>query len=296
MSEITRSKNAAKSFLVTVALAVFAASCIQQQQKIAVPLTSAETPEPLAVKVSDKKFEAFSHKIPEHKQFECASCHRRDGASLDLEYAGHDSCVGCHLNQFTDVELVDKEKAMCAICHTAAPPEMQKFPTRFSEGFNVKFDHGDHDNGKGRPPQGCASCHQSAGPGKSIPAGFQAHANCYTCHTPDSGIGSCSACHELGPYSRTPQSRYVFKAVFTHNDHSGVGCAECHTVRPGAPQGRQVTNIAAAQHNCGSVNNCATCHNGSRAFSGDDILNMSSCLRCHTGTSYNMLPGGPCRN
>ena len=285
-----------KALLVAIAFIVFAASCIQPERKISVSLTSAETPEPLAVKASQKSFEAFSHKIPEHRQFECASCHRREGKSLDLEFAGHDSCVGCHLNQFTDIELASKEKTMCAICHTAQPPAMLKFPTRFIEGFNVKFDHGDHDSGKGHPPEGCASCHDSSGAGKSIPAGFGAHANCYACHTAESNIGSCNVCHELGAYSRTPQSRYVFKAVFTHGDHSGVGCAECHSVKPGAPQGRQVTNIAAAQHNCGTSNNCATCHNGSRAFSGDDVVNMASCLRCHTGTTYNMLPGGPCRN
>lgn len=291
MRNAERSKILTKAALLTCALIIFAASCIQQEPRLAVTITSSEAPEPLAVSVSEKGFEAFSHKIPEHKEFECASCHRREGRSLDMDFAGHDSCVGCHLNQFTDVE----SQTMCAICHTANAPEMLKFPTRFKESFNVKFDHADHDGGEGRPPEGCASCHKPAGRGRSIPISFQAHANCYTCHTAESEIGSCSVCHELGPYSRTPPGRYVF-AAFSHGDHGGVGCADCHTVlRKGAPQGRQVTNIAVAQHNCGSVNNCATCHNGSTAFSGDDILNMASCLRCHTGTSFNMLPGGPCR-
>ncbi len=281
--------------MVAAALIIFAASCLQQQPKLAVVVTSSEAPDPLPVKASTKEFEDFSHKIPEHKQFECASCHRRQGKSLDMDFAGHDSCVGCHLNQFTDIEVVDKKNSMCAICHTEQPPAMLEFPKRFKEGFNVKFDHGDHDNGEGRPPEGCASCHKSAGPGKSIPITFQAHSNCYACHTAESKIGSCSTCHELGGYSRTPQSRYVFKAVFSHGDHAGNACNECHSVRPGAPQGRQVTNIEANQHNCGSVNNCATCHNGSRAFSGDDVLNMASCLRCHTGSGFSLLPGSGCR-
>jgi len=210
-----------------------------------------------------------------------------------MEFAGHESCIGCHLNQFTD-----QQQTMCSICHQdlrSAPPTMKDFPVRFREGFNMKFDHAAHDNGAGRPAEGCASCHAPSGVGRSIPAGFRAHNNCYGCHTPESKIGSCSVCHELAPYNRTPQSRYVFNAVFSHNEHAGVSCSDCHEVRPGAGQGRQITSIAASQH-CPPNNNCATCHNGSRAFSGDDMMNMASCLRCHAGSSFNMLPGGPCRN
>lgn len=293
MRDVNSSRNVTKAVLIACALIIFVASCMQQQPRLAVTITSSEAPDPLPVKASTKDFEAFSHKIPEHKQFECSSCHRREGKSLDMDFAGHDSCVGCHLNQFTDIEVVDKAKSMCSICHTSVPPAMLEFPKKFKESFNVKFDHGDHDSGAGRPPEGCASCHRPAGPGRSIPISFQAHANCYTCHTAESKIGSCNTCHAVGPYSRTPQSRYVFNAVFSHGDHSGVGCADCHSVRAGAPQGRQVSNIEPNQHGCGSVNNCATCHNGSRAFSGDDPLNMASCVRCH-GSSFNLLPGSGC--
>ncbi|MEO7660000.1 MAG: cytochrome c3 family protein [Pyrinomonadaceae bacterium] len=292
----TRSNQVLKLVLTSCAVTIFAASCIQQAAKTTVTLTASETPDPVPQRASDKTFKDFSHNIEEHKEFECASCHQREGKSLDMEFAGHDSCIGCHLNQFTDQEPV-----MCSICHddlTTSPPTMQKFPENFREGFNMKFEHSAHDSGEGRPPAGCASCHQSAGAGKSIPVGFRAHNTCYTCHTAESDIGSCNVCHELAPYRRTPPSRYVFGAVFRHDDHSssqGVNCNDCHSVRPGAPQGRQVSNIAAAQHNCGSVNNCNTCHDGSRAFSGNDFLNMGSCVRCHSGSGFDMIPGGPCR-
>ena len=282
-----------KFVLIVGALAAFAASCLQPSAKIPVTTTSSERPPPIAEKASDKTFEKFSHRIPEHKEFECSSCHQREGRSLDMEFAGHDSCIGCHLNQFTD-----QNQTMCAICHQdlkASEPTMKPFPATFREGFNMKFDHAAHDNGAGRPPEGCSSCHAPSGAGRSIPAGFRAHNNCYVCHTPERKIGSCSTCHELAPYSRTPQSRYVFNAVFSHNEHAGVSCSDCHEVRAGAGQGRQVTSIAASQH-CPPANNCASCHNGSRAFSGDDMLNMASCLKCHPGTSFDMLPGGPCRN
>lgn len=275
------------------AFAVLAAACIERAPKTPVTITASETPEGVAVRASDKTFRAFSHSIPEHKQFECASCHRREGKSTGLEFAGHDSCVGCHISQFTNPE----QQTMCTICHenmNATPPTMKVFPTKFVEGFNMKFVHAAHMSGEGRPAEGCASCHESAGAGKSIPVGVEAHATCYTCHTPESKIGSCTVCHEIAPYRRTPQSRYVFKAVFSHREHSsaqGVNCAECHNVRT-AQQGSQVTTIAAQEHT-GAGNNCASCHNGSRAFGGNDVTNMTTCRRCHSGSGFDMLPGSP---
>jgi len=184
---------------------------------------------------------------------------------------------------------------MCTICHDdmkTSPPTMNEFPERFVEGFNMKFVHAAHISGAGRPPEGCASCHESAGAGKSLPIGIEAHTNCYTCHTPESKIGACNVCHELAPYRRTPAGRYVFKAVFSHRDHAaaqGVNCAECHTVRTGSPQGSQVSTIVAQEHT-GPGNNCASCHNGSRAFGGNDPTNMTTCGRCHSGSGFNMLP------
>lgn len=294
MSQTGRSKNVLKLLLLLIAAASFAASCIQQAPRMPVTITSSSTPEPIAVKASDKTFKDFSHAITQHKQFECAACHAREGRSLDMEFAGHESCVGCHISQFTSSgPTTSDEPAMCAICHKdldSVPPGMNEFPRKFNEGFNMKFDHADHDSGAGRPPEGCASCHRSAGAGKTIPSGFQAHNNCYTCHTADSKIGSCSTCHELAPYSRTPQSRYVFRAVFTHNDHNMVGCADCHTVIARAPQGRQVTNIVASQHS-GGTNNCVMCHNGSRAFGGNGPNDFANCARCHKGSGFDMLPG-----
>lgn len=288
MKEHRIPQNIFKALLVTGILAIFAASCLNQAAKVPVTITSEETPEPIAVRTSASTFQNFSHEIEEHKQFECSSCHRREGKSLDLEFAAHESCIGCHLNQFTS-----KEPAMCSICHKdlkSVPPAMNEFPVRFREGFNAKFDHADHDSGEGRPAQGCVSCHSPAGAGKTIPGGFRTHANCYTCHTAESKIGSCNVCHELAPYSRTPQSRYVFRAVFTHGDHNSVGCGDCHNVVARASQGRQVTNITASEH-AGGSNNCYMCHNGSRAFGGNGPNDFANCARCHKGSGFDMLPG-----
>jgi hypothetical protein len=300
-----------KIVIATAALGLFAVSCLRQTERAPVTITSSETPEPPAVRASDSSFEKFDHEVAEHKQFACDTCHHRekaDKASMKIEFAGHEACIGCHLNQFIGPEKsetgaaatrppagkTDQTKAFCALCHTelqSNPPPVQAFPVVFREKFNMKFDHAAHSRGEAEPREGCVACHDSRGPGKSIPAGIGAHANCFTCHTPDKKIGQCSTCHELAPYSRTPQSRYVFRAVFSHADHGpgqGISCAQCHDVRNGG-QGRQVTNIAAKEHN-GPGNNCADCHNGSRSFGGNGPNDFANCRRCHTGPGFNMLP------
>ena len=297
MKYLGEKTNLIKAAFILAALTVFAASCLKQGEKTQVPLTASETPEPPVVKVSGSTFATFNHKVKEHQQFECASCHRRDGKSKTLEYAGHDSCIGCHLNQFIENKATNENRAMCSICHSTLDsdqPPVRAFPAKFIEGFNMQFDHAAHDRGKGRPPQGCSSCHSPTGPGQSIQSGIDTHASCYTCHTPESKIGSCSVCHTLAPYNRTLQSNYSFRAIFRHGDHTSrqsVSCEECHNVNAGAPQGRQVSNITILEHRTSGGNNCLQCHNGRRAFTGNNPSNVLSCARCHKGGGPSSIPG-----
>lgn len=297
MTSTIKFRFAAKVLLFLGAAAFGAASCMQPGNRVDVTLTSSETPDPVAVRASDATFVEFSHTVPEHKKFECVSCHQREGKSRELEYTGHESCVGCHLSQFIDNSVTTQNRAMCSICHSSLDskePPMKPFPTKFNEGFNMKFDHAAHDRGEGRPPQGCASCHTPAGAAQTIPAGISTHNNCYTCHTPDSKVASCSVCHELAPYRRSVPSQYNFKAIFRHGDHTarqGVSCDECHTVVAGAGQGRQVRNISVLQHRAAPGADCLSCHNGRRAFTGNDPFAVSTCTRCHTG-SIGALPTG----
>lgn len=290
MKNGTRSKQTLKAVLVFGCALIFAAACFQQGAKTSVTLTSAETADPVPQRVSDKSFKAFSHKIPEHTQFACNTCHQREAKGVKSMLGGHASCIGCHLNQFTD-----EDQVICAICHTdtkSSDPPMKDFPAKFIEGFNMKFDHAVHEKGAARPAEGCAACHDPSGPGKTIPTGFQAHSNCFGCHTAESKLGQCSVCHQLAPYNRTLQSEYSFKAIFTHKDHNGVGCNECHNVIAGAPNARQVTNIQILEHRTTPGNNCLQCHNGRRAFTGNNSLDVNSCVRCHGGAIYTKLPPG----
>jgi c(7)-type cytochrome triheme protein len=234
----------------------------------------------------------FSHSTPQHAALSCNSCHRRADNSPRPAMPGHKSCTDCHLQQF-----ITPGAQLCANCHTnldSRNPPVKPFPALRS--FNARFDHAAHETGAGRPAEGCASCHQPMrrGVALSIPAGLDTHSNCFQCHTPNASAGgrdlsSCGACHSPGPYRRTGIGARAFRVGFSHAQHGarkGLSCAECHTVRAGAPQGRQVTSPQPTQH-FGSprAQSCMTCHNNRRAFGGDDF---KDCKRCHTGPTFRL--------
>lgn len=287
-----RPSAAAKYSITMLALIIFAASCLNEGRRADVTITSVNTDSPTATRVFDpnKNFGTFLHSVEAHNQVNCDSCHKREANSLELKYSGHDSCIGCHMNEFTNTK-----SNICAVCHSdpqTVPAAMKAFPARFSEGFNMKFDHVAHSRGEARPAEGCVACHSPAGASQTILATTAAHTNCFTCHVPEGRIGSCNVCHAIAPYARTPSTTAVIKAVFRHSDHTvrqGVSCAECHTARTSTVQSRQVSAPAAIQHfaaAAGSVS-CRTCHNDRRAF-GEG--NFANCRRCHTASGFDMLP------
>jgi c(7)-type cytochrome triheme protein len=288
MAQKGKFKNSVKLACMCAAMLLFAVSCLKQatpEQKPTLTGTNTFQPPPVT-EVSDSNYDKFNHEVIEHAAQACATCHYRAAGTNKLTYPGHSSCISCHVGQFTN-----PASSMCTICHSnvkSVPVGMKSFPVTFKEGWNVRFDHGDHDSGAGRPPAGCASCHDLAGARRTIPAGISAHSDCYTCHTPESKIGSCNTCHALEPYSRTVASRATF-VIFRHGDHAGAAsCNECHDVRPGAGQGRQVASPVAVEHKQAGGISCRTCHNDSRAF-GE--ANFANCKRCHTGAGFDMLPG-----
>jgi c(7)-type cytochrome triheme protein len=233
-------------------------------------------------------FSKFLHSSPNHARMPCLLCHRRESNSARPNLpggSGHVPCAGCHAQQFAN-----SESPICTICHTDVNSgALKSFPRLKS--FRVNFDHSRHLK-TGRVS--CGTCHRPArsGVALSIPVGFNAHSTCYGCHTPraKSGgrdISSCGTCHKLGGYARTPAWTTAFRMSFSHAKHGPsqkLACNDCHQVRPGLPQRRQVTAPEAANHHAsGRTQSCMTCHDGKRAFGGDDF---SVCKRCHTGTRW----------
>ena len=242
-------------------------------------------------------YSKFLHSSAKHRALACPACHERTDNSATPRFPAHKSCTDCHRGQFTTPAI-----PMCLICHTDTKsnnPPLKNFPTAFNEPFNVNFDHAQHMNGTARPPNGCARCHNSPvnrRAGFSIPANLAAHNNCYTCHTPTSRsnagreIASCGVCHEEKTYRPTSTNARAFRYAFSHTEHGALQrleCADCHKLTAGAPQTRQVSSTAAAQHFVNARGQtCATCHNGRRTFGGD--LGFSDCKRCHSGPTFRM--------
>lgn len=233
-------------------------------------------------------FSKFRHDNQNHARLPCLLCHRREtnAARPTLPGSnGHLPCAGCHAQQFAATS-----GPICSICHTDAPSGKLKGFPRLSS-FNMKFDHARHAR---MGNAGCASCHQArrGGVALSIPAGVSAHSNCFRCHSPgaksgDRDISSCGVCHAPGRPVRTRETAAAFRVGFSHAKHDrseGLTCNECHKVRPGAARGNQVTRPQPLNHHASAgALSCMSCHNGKRAFGGDDF---SVCKRCHTGDAW----------
>jgi c(7)-type cytochrome triheme protein len=256
------------------------------------PKTEAAGTEPKALSVAPQDYSKFSHNSPEaHADFsnpsKCASCHQRKGTSVQPAYPDHKACIDCHFAQFTNTNI-----QMCTICHVNdlgnPHPALKSFPGLRS--FRVSFDHQQH-IGVGAS---CAGCHKAArrGVALSIPASLSAHAQCYACHSPGlsaSNLSDCGTCHSVGGYARTPATARAFSFSFSHAAHGPrqrLNCTDCHIVRAGLPQSRQVTSPATSQHFARSrAPSCLTCHNGGRAFGDTDFGN---CKQCHKGATFRM--------
>jgi c(7)-type cytochrome triheme protein len=239
----------------------------------------------------------FKHTSQRHASLACTSCHERKDNSATPSFPGHKACISCHSGQF-----VTPNVPMCVICHTdvnSGNPPLKGFPTRFSDSFNVKFDHAQHMTGAARPASGCAACHTRTGgraAALAIPASISAHNQCYSCHTPSSKaqsgreIASCGVCHEQKGYSRTTTSARSFRYAFSHAKHGSaqrLACADCHALTAGSPQSRQVSSPQPLEHFATTRGKtCLTCHNGRRSFGGD--LAFRECRRCHTSATFKM--------
>ena len=256
-------------------------------------LVATASPSPSSVTTFEPRAQdsqVFSHASPRHASLACDACHRRADNSPRPSLPGHKACTDCHAPEF-----FTPESPLCLNCHTdlaQRDPPLKDFTALKS--FDARFDHAAHARGAARPEQGCASCHQPArrGVALSIPAGASAHENCYRCHTPQAraegrDISSCATCHALGAYSRTPTASRAYSVSFGHAAHGprqNLRCDDCHTVRAGAGQGRQVSSPRPEQHfGPARGQSCMTCHDDRRAFGGDDF---ADCKRCHKGPTF----------
>ena len=231
-------------------------------------------------------FSVFPHGNPSHARLTCLLCHRRETNAPQPRLPGHAPCAGCHAPEFNNAN-----SNICNICHTDRQSgAVKKFPPLKS--FDSRFDHARHTQGM---RQGCATCHKPTrrGVALSIPARLGAHSTCYQCHSPRAqapdgrDISSCSTCHQPGRLVRTSEAARAYRVNFSHAEHGArqrLNCASCHSVRPGAATGRQVTSPVSQMHNLSTrAQSCMSCHNDRRAFGTE---NFANCKRCHEGATF----------
>lgn len=253
-------------------------------------VSAASTKEPSGqqMKVPDNgDYSKFQHTSAYHARLPCLLCHRRETNSPRPAMPGssnHLPCAGCHTKQFAD-----SGNAICTICHSNAQSGTLKSFPRLSS-FNMRFDHARHQSlGSVR----CVTCHRPrGGAAMTIPSGFNAHVTCFQCHAPgaksgDKDISSCGVCHQPGRYVRTRETSPAFRIGFSHAKHDQgekLSCADCHRVRAGVAQRLQVTAPQPLNHHAATnVLSCLSCHNGKRAFGGDDF---TACKRCHSRDTW----------
>ena len=230
-------------------------------------------------------YSKFLHSSRYHAKLPCLLCHKRESNVTQPTLPGRDNhlpCAGCHAQQFAN-----NDGPICTICHTdVRSGAVKNFPRMKS--FRMRFDHSIH---VGMAGAGCTSCHRPSrrGVALSIPSGFSAHNTCFRCHQPRTqsegrDISSCGVCHQLGSYSRTPEFMPAYRVNFSHSEHQTLTCNQCHQVRAGMTQRRQVTTPQPLNHHAtGRGLSCMSCHNGKRAFGGEDF---SACKRCHAGDRW----------
>jgi c(7)-type cytochrome triheme protein len=256
--------------------------------KAASPQTAAPTVFAHAVfEPQATNYSQFKHDNPKHARLPCLLCHRRESNAAQPTLPGKDAhapCAGCHAQQFAN-----KQSEICTICHTDVQSgKVKAFPALRS--FDARFDHAKHTS----VGAGCATCHgrNRGGAGLTIPARMNAHVTCFSCHTPTAkvngrDISSCGTCHQLGNLVRVSDQAAAYRVGFSHAKHDAsenLACGACHRVRAGFPRGRQVSAPSPLNHHApAGASSCATCHNGQRAFGGDDF---SDCKRCHKGPAW----------
>jgi c(7)-type cytochrome triheme protein len=290
----SRARRLCSFAVVAVACVGFILLLIQDYRAAASP-TQSQGQQPTASQTlaaaqePGRDFSKFTHTNAVHARLPCLLCHRRDTNSprpvLPAGGGGHMPCAGCHAQQFAD-----PASPICTICHTDAQSgALKNFPPLRT--FGVRFDHSTHTRQSLR--QGCATCHkpERRGVSLSIPSGAAGHATCFQCHTPRAQAGgrdisSCGTCHRIGSYSRTPETAAAYRVSFSHTAHTskGLACTECHQVRAGAAQRRQVTAPQPLMHHASAAaQSCISCHNDKRAFGVADFKN---CTRCHRGSAW----------
>ena len=223
------------------------------------PRKRARTP---AAPAKPKKYSDFPHGIKPH-QLECSQCHKFPSSNWKTvrpeadafpditDYPKHDSCIGCHKQQF----FKGRPPVICSICHVnPGPRDSTRFPYEnprelFDKSakakyapdsdFAIYFPHDKHIDivtGEGDPTykpskgeESCSVCHRTYQP--------QGTSKDEYVTKPPANLGD-GFWLKKGTFKTTPIGHTI---CFTcHSLDSGieptpVNCNTCHKLRPPSP-------------------------------------------------------------
>jgi hypothetical protein len=250
---------------------------------------------------------------------ECSLCHTpvKEG-SVELKRPGHDQCMACHADDFTNVKQI-----ICAQCHTNFPPDgasdLQPFPRyKRTRAILFQFSHNMHVDQKARinPATGfradCTFCHKFDKEG--VFATFPGHAQCAACHSNpgmkpklDASLDAdgCRGCHtpeEIENPGFTENRRMIAKVAvsgkyvdikFTHIAHFKekeqfkINCTTCHYA---VPRSTSLADLSLPR-----MLDCVECHDTSKIIPAQ--FRMSNCTTCHAETAAGLnAPASHVRN
>jgi hypothetical protein len=268
-------------------------------------------------------YSKFSHGSRSHQQ-SCASCHKTTTANWRVarafpdiaDYPGHESCVGCHRQQFFN----GARPVICTICHTGASPRDQ---LRFAFGqpnaahqanklldlrqFIIEFPHDKHQDVIAR----LAPSQSMRGELAFVPASFNLKGgmtdekraqfnNCAICHEtnrrqPEPPKGGWPGAFVPVPetFKTAPTSHAsCFNCHWKSQPPTADDCAGCHKLAAAAfvPQSWPTRISAKFIHEGGGPNKdhiaeCTTCHiNITKASTLRGLVPdvpIGSCAACH---------------
>lgn len=223
---------------------------------------------------------------------ECTACHKMSSKGFLVGAPDHRTCFGsCHeappSRPPTSQPYPTATEAlpMCGACHARSALEaaargdrvaltVHYPPYQIEHDFGLLLNHPAHVTAA----NGCSSCH-TAKPVRARP-----HQRCVGCHLDPRGnvpaMSACTACHPVayGPAANPYLKHSAIRVTnaFEHGRHQRVApkaeCLACHSGVATTP-GEALPAPTAAD--------CATCHDGSTAFS----TVSTSCTRCHSQPS-----------